>query len=560
MTEENGGGKSTNDQINDLREACRVIEEYNRMKEGRPESPTEPDPPKAAPPEKAHERTKPAAVLREIISSVTPKPSPQKMTREERLQDRELLAQYKGPAVWWRILTALTAIIPPFLAFVATIDLFRIRNRELPVRYKYALHYCILLLFTGIGYNYFFGKRTLPYLGSEELWTMALSVFALLFPPLLLCIVIVDMLRRRNMRMGPPYLLHYILLITGLSWLFIKLIINPDLDTPDILAIVNLLPAIYTDVFPPILFLMIIIGLIAIRNRHLASRHSHTIHYSRLLIVAGALWWILFAVGNKFNFWATEEDFRYSQPASPLAIDIFPRHTPDADLSAREIASDYIPLVAKLKKFYKYRFAPGEGGHSGSAVVIMADQDNVFLLTCLHVAQKEDNEAPINTKIVLSMENKANGLAEIAGYHRSYDLAIIRMRRGKRNDSQKPEDFFMPIRDFSSIEIGEPLFVIGNPLGQDFSISDGIVSQKRDGEYVQLSAPISPGNSGGPVFDEHGRLMAITSRSYGYIYGAQNLNQAVRADAVFDTKSWTLTEEAKKAMEKMEGFQKKNDS
>jgi S1-C subfamily serine protease len=62
--------------------------------------------------------------------------------------------------------------------------------------------------------------------------------------------------------------------------------------------------------------------------------------------------------------------------------------------------------------------------------------------------------------------------------------------------------------------VGSRAYVIGAPRGYDFSISDGLVSQIRrlDGfEQYQVSCPISPGNSGGPVLNESGDVIAVTS-------------------------------------------------
>jgi S1-C subfamily serine protease len=62
--------------------------------------------------------------------------------------------------------------------------------------------------------------------------------------------------------------------------------------------------------------------------------------------------------------------------------------------------------------------------------------------------------------------------------------------------------------------VGARAYVIGAPRGYDFSISDGLISQIRrvDGfEQFQVSCPISPGNSGGPLLNENGEIIAVTS-------------------------------------------------
>jgi len=70
-------------------------------------------------------------------------------------------------------------------------------------------------------------------------------------------------------------------------------------------------------------------------------------------------------------------------------------------------------------------------------------------------------------------------------------------------------------------------YVIGAPKGYGFSISDGLVSQIRhvDGfSQYQVSCPISPGNSGGPVLDERGRVIGIVSWTKS---DAQNVSFAI---------------------------------
>ena len=70
-------------------------------------------------------------------------------------------------------------------------------------------------------------------------------------------------------------------------------------------------------------------------------------------------------------------------------------------------------------------------------------------------------------------------------------------------------------------------FVIGAPKGYDFSISDGLISQTRmvDGALqYQLSCPISPGNSGSPVFNDRGEVIGIASWTKA---DAQNVSFAI---------------------------------
>ncbi|MEO7781141.1 MAG: trypsin-like peptidase domain-containing protein [Candidatus Nitrotoga sp.] len=76
------------------------------------------------------------------------------------------------------------------------------------------------------------------------------------------------------------------------------------------------------------------------------------------------------------------------------------------------------------------------------------------------------------------------------------------------------------------LKIGEKVYAIGAPSGLELTLSDGIVSSLRDvkgGHYIQTTAAISAGSSGGGMFDENAMLVGLTTF---YIEG-QNLNFAV---------------------------------
>lgn len=84
----------------------------------------------------------------------------------------------------------------------------------------------------------------------------------------------------------------------------------------------------------------------------------------------------------------------------------------------------------------------------------------------------------------------------------------------------------------SSIHNGDVVYAIGSPLGLQNSITDGLVSNKDrtlPGDplsYIQTSAPISSGNSGGPLLNQYGEVVGINAAS---LVDGQNLNLAVPA-------------------------------
>lgn len=78
-----------------------------------------------------------------------------------------------------------------------------------------------------------------------------------------------------------------------------------------------------------------------------------------------------------------------------------------------------------------------------------------------------------------------------------------------------------------SVVTGQKIFVLGSPKGLPATISDGLVSGLRNFngyKLIQITAPISPGSSGGPVLNSNGELVGV---SVGQINSGQNLNFAI---------------------------------
>jgi S1-C subfamily serine protease len=86
------------------------------------------------------------------------------------------------------------------------------------------------------------------------------------------------------------------------------------------------------------------------------------------------------------------------------------------------------------------------------------------------------------------------------------------------------------VRPYADIKVGERVFTVGAPQGLELTLADGMVSSKRAvevGRFLQTSAPISKGSSGGGLFDAQGNLLGITTFM---IKDAQNLNFAIAAE------------------------------
>src|SRR5467141_799683 len=85
--------------------------------------------------------------------------------------------------------------------------------------------------------------------------------------------------------------------------------------------------------------------------------------------------------------------------------------------------------------------------------------------------------------------------------------------------------------DRTSPQEGESVVVIGNPLGLEGSVSNGIVSAVRDipgfGRIIQITAPISPGSSGSPVVNMQGQVIGVATLQFT---GGQSVNFAIPSE------------------------------
>ena len=90
----------------------------------------------------------------------------------------------------------------------------------------------------------------------------------------------------------------------------------------------------------------------------------------------------------------------------------------------------------------------------------------------------------------------------------------------------------LPLATGDVPSVGDTVYAVGSPLGLDGTFSQGIVSGYRtvgDTSLIQVTAPISPGSSGGPVLDGGGRVIGVAVGTYA---AGQNLNFAVPVTAL----------------------------
>jgi serine protease Do len=147
----------------------------------------------------------------------------------------------------------------------------------------------------------------------------------------------------------------------------------------------------------------------------------------------------------------------------------------------------------------------------GSAVAISARE----AITNCHVVAPGGAITLINGAATLK--------AEVAGADLAADRCYLRALDGEL----QPVPGF---RDYASLVVGETVYTIGSPKGLLNTLGSGLLSGLRTSEdeiaYIQITAPVSAGSSGGGLFDDRGNLIGVTTFT---IKDSQNLNFAIAA-------------------------------
>jgi putative serine protease PepD len=157
-------------------------------------------------------------------------------------------------------------------------------------------------------------------------------------------------------------------------------------------------------------------------------------------------------------------------------------------------------------------FTVEAGDSLGSSFVLQSSGNSSSLVTNFHVVADEWNAG--RRKVRLRQEGK-DLEATIDRISKASDVAVL-----VTNAS-------LPVLTKASAQpaVGDSVLVLGAPLGLGGSVSNGIVSAFRDG-YIQFSAPIAPGNSGGPLVNLQGQVIGV-ARSKLVVTGAEGLSFAI---------------------------------
>jgi len=142
-----------------------------------------------------------------------------------------------------------------------------------------------------------------------------------------------------------------------------------------------------------------------------------------------------------------------------------------------------------------------------------------YLITNYHVIEKETRiEVTVFVKAKDGFEKKKFKKVKIEAINPFVDLALLKVE-----DLEGLKLTYVSLGDSGKIKVGEEVFAVGNPLGLERTLTNGVISTKnRPFEgllYIQTNADINPGNSGGPLFNLAGEVVGVTNMGYIFLGG-----------------------------------------
>ena len=190
---------------------------------------------------------------------------------------------------------------------------------------------------------------------------------------------------------------------------------------------------------------------------------------------------------------------------------VAPGFRQDRNAAAQSTVTPSAILASNSKAIAVIVAASSESAKLGTGFLV---GNHGLLLTNLHVV-----EGTTAVGIKLSGTGAVTLITKVRGYDLDNDLAVLEVD----GVDTRP----VTLGDSDKVAAGQPVVVVGNPEGLEQTVSNGLVSAIRElngRRLFQISAPISAGSSGSPVFNDHGEVIGIVVSS---IEAGQNLNFAV---------------------------------
>jgi putative serine protease PepD len=213
--------------------------------------------------------------------------------------------------------------------------------------------------------------------------------------------------------------------------------------------------------------------------------------------------------------------------------------TTSGSLTASQIYQKYSAGVVEVLATYSsggqdlFGMPSGPSQALGSGFVVSNDG---YILTNAHVVTDNGQAANSVSAVFKGAASQTKTVtAKVVGVDQTSDVALLKIDPSSAGKLDP-----LVLGDSSKVQVGEPVVAIGNPLGFDFSLTEGVVSatnrnlQSPNGSTIsngiQTDAAINEGNSGGPLIDSSGRVIGINEQIASQSGGNQGLGFAVPID------------------------------
>lgn len=216
------------------------------------------------------------------------------------------------------------------------------------------------------------------------------------------------------------------------------------------------------------------------------------------------------------------------------------KYDPNANYNAQQIQSLYKDRVFEVVTRWKQ---PGgflwldtvDAGSQGSAIMVRNNENYGLLVSNWHVVEPSRSMSGGYECMVRRSPNEEYVESFLIAKGKYFDLALILV------EVIDWEPVTVPWAPINTIYQGENAVAVGNTLGYGISVTDGLISMIEGNigsQIIRTSTPVSPGNSGGPLFLQRGALLAGIVTAQHPSHRAQNVNYAIPAEYIWDPRSW----------------------
>ncbi len=205
-----------------------------------------------------------------------------------------------------------------------------------------------------------------------------------------------------------------------------------------------------------------------------------------------------------------------------------------AELTTEEIVQKLLPsvvgiesqfTVSSMGNGYYYGFdIPSSFSETGTGTGVVITKDG-YIVTNAHVIYDTENGGGLAKSIKVHVNDDESYDAEVVGYDTDCDIAVLKIDA----EGLTPAEF----GNSDSLELGESVIAIGNPLGFDLmnTVTSGIVSglnrnitiNDKAMNLIQTDTAINSGNSGGPLINKKGQVVGINSSKMSSSYGSASI-------------------------------------